>query len=171
MRWQLSNVVIWLARSSNDSLIIKGPLKFKCIWLLLKYISVNITNSSTVPYKYAMFIFAFLKSRFVGTLLKPRFQNILQIIFSLDDITSQIQKTKLCALPFIINCYMHDLAHNSITFLKQYYLTTFQMLIVIVMSEMFQQCLYIQERNDKRVLYKNLRCNCEQVPVVIDNEW
>ena len=37
------------------------------------------------------------------------------------------------------------------------------MLIVIGMSEMFQQCL--QER--KRVLYENLWCNCEQVPVVI----
>ena len=43
------------------------------------------------------------------------------------------------------------------------------MLIVIAMPEMFQQCL--QEREVERVLYENLWCNCEQVPVVIDNEW
>ena len=42
------------------------------------------------------------------------------------------------------------------------------MLIVIAMSEMFQQCL--QERKDDRVFYENLWCNSEQVPVVIDNE-
>ena len=51
----------------------------------------------------------------------------------------------------------------------QYWLPTFQMIIAIIMSEMFQQCL--QERNGKRVLYENLWCNCEQVPVVIDTEW
>ena len=38
---------------------------------------------------------------------KPRLQKILLIIFSLDDITSLLQKTKLCALPFIVNCYIH----------------------------------------------------------------
>ena len=45
------------------------------------------------------------------------------------------------------------------------------MLIVIAMSEMFQQCL--QEKKDERVLYENLWCiivsKC--LHVVIDNEW
>ena len=58
----------------------------------------------------------------------------------------------------------------ALHFSIQYYLTAFQMLIlVIAMPEMFQQCL--QEREVERVLYENLWCNCEQVPVVIDNEW
>ena len=56
-----------------------------------------------------------------------------------------------------------------IAFFIQFYLTAFQMLIVITLSETFQQCL--QEREDERVLYENLWCNCKQVPVVIDNEW
>ena len=46
---------------------------------------------------------------------------------------------------------LHALAHNSIAFSLQYYLTAFQMLIVIAMPEMFQQCL--QEREVERVLY------------------
>ena len=65
--------------------------------------------------------------------------------------------------------YVHALAHNSIAFSIQYYLTASQMLIVIAMPEMFQQCLH--ERELERVLYENLWCNCEQVPVIIDNEW
>ena len=56
----------------------------------------------------------------------------------------------------------------ALHFSIQYYLTAFQMLIVIAMPEMFQQCL--QERDVERVLHENLWCNCEQVPVVIDNE-
>ena len=39
----------------------------------------------------------------------------------------------------------------ALHFSIQYYLTGFQMLIVIAMSEMFQQCL--QEREVERVLY------------------
>ena len=57
----------------------------------------------------------------------------------------------------------------ALHFSIQYYLTAFQMLIVIAMPEIFQQCLH--EREVERVLYENLWCNCEQVPVVIDNEW
>ena len=58
----------------------------------------------------------------------------------------------------------------ALHFSIQYYLTAFQMLIVIDMPEMFKQCLH--EREVERVLYENLWCNyCEQVPVVIDNEW
>ena len=45
-----------------------------------------------------------------------------------------------------------------------YLITAFQMLIVIAMPEMFQQCL--QEREVERVLYETLCCNCEQVSVV-----
>ena len=40
------------------------------------------------------------------------------------------------------------------------------MLIVIAMSERFQQCL--QEKKGER---EYLWCNCKQLPVVIDNEW
>ena len=72
---------------------------------------------------------------------KPRLQEILMIIFSLYDITSQLQKTKLCALPFIANYYVHVQPFKIL-------------LIVIVMPEMFQQCL--QERTGKRQLYENL---------------
>ena len=57
----------------------------------------------------------------------------------------------------------------SLHFSIQYYLTAFQMLIVIAMPEMLQQCL--QEKEVERVVYENLWCNCEQVPVVIGNEW
>ena len=64
---------------------------------------------------------------------------------------------------------VHALADNTIAYFIQYYLTTFQMLIVIVMSEMFQQCL--QEQKGERVLYENMWYNCEQVPVVFGTEW
>ena len=58
----------------------------------------NITNPSTVPYKYALFIFLFFPWIFLD-IAKPRLQRkITLIIFSLNDITSQLQKTKLCAL-------------------------------------------------------------------------
>ena len=43
------------------------------------------------------------------------------------------------------------------------------MLIIIAMSEMFQQCL--QEKEDERALYKNMWCNCKQVTVVSEKEW
>ena len=66
---------------------------------------------------------------------------------------------------------MHLLTIASHKKQQQYYLTAFQMLIVIATSKMFQQCL--QDRKDERILYENLWCNnyCEQVHVVIDNEW
>ena len=57
----------------------------------------------------------------------------------------------------------------ALHFSIQYHLTAFQMLIGIAMPEMLQQCL--QERAVERVLYENLWCNCEQVHVVIGNEW
>ena len=67
---------------------------------------VNITNySSTVP--YASYILKHFPPDFSLDIAKPRLQkNPHMIIFSLDDITSQLQKTKLCALPCIVNCYM-----------------------------------------------------------------
>ena len=53
---------------------------------------------------------------------------------------------------------MHLLTIASLFFLlKQYYLTAFQMLIVIAMSEMFQQCL--QERKDEKVLQCMKTCD------------
>ena len=63
-------------------------------------------------------------------LAKPRLQKkILPVLFARDDIISQFQQTKLCALPFIVNCYMHLLTIIALHFSIQYYLTAFQMLI------------------------------------------
>ena len=56
---------------------------------------------------------------------------------------------KVMCLPFIVNCYMHLLT-RALHFSIQYYLKPFQMLIIIAMPEMFQQCL--QEREVERVL-------------------
>ena len=44
---------------------------------------------------------------------KPRLQKILPILFALDDIISQFQETKLCALPFIVNWYMQKKKKNT----------------------------------------------------------
>ena len=78
-------------------------------WLLLTYIRVTIANSPTVPYKYASYTFKTFSLIFL-TLLSPASKKILLIIFSWDDIISQLQKTKLCALPS-----PQALAHNCIT--------------------------------------------------------
>ena len=51
----------------------KVPCNANACWLLLKYISVNITNSSTVPYKYASYIFKHF-SWFCFDIAKPHLQ-------------------------------------------------------------------------------------------------
>ena len=73
--------IFWMA-SVVFSPIIHSSLKVRweaiACWLLLKYIRVNMRNSSTVPYKYASYIFFFLIPWFfLGEIAKPRLQNIL----------------------------------------------------------------------------------------------
>ena len=107
-------------------------------WLLLKYIRVNITNSSTVPYKYASYIFKHFFQIFLD-IANPHLQKFLLILFSWHH--QPATKDKVMCLTVHCQLLLHALAHDSIALL---YNTTFHLLIAII-SEMFQQCL--QERN------------------------
>ena len=94
-------LVIHSGVTSKDLKTLKVPCNAIACWLLLKYIRVNIiTNSyiitnSTVPYKYASYILKHFFLIFLDIAKPPASKKILLIIFSLDDITSQLQKTKL----------------------------------------------------------------------------
>ena len=94
---------------------LKVPCNANACWILLKYISVSITNSSTVPYKYASYIFEKKKKILIFMdIAKPRLRKILKIIFSGDDIIGQLQRTKLCAFNTIHCQSPQALAHNNI---------------------------------------------------------